>query len=69
MAVPSQPTHNLQDDLSPGSAGGANTSSSSGDANFAHLQRAVKRGGTVPDYPSDSGTAPGSHGGGGGMAD
>lgn len=62
--APQQPTHNLQDDLSPGTAKQANLQSSASDATFGHLQRAHRSGGVLPEYPSDAGTTPGSRGGG-----
>ena len=57
--APNQPTHNLQDDLTIDPAGEANLDSSAPDATFAHLQRAHRSGGVVPEYPSDPGTSRG----------
>lgn len=60
-----QPTHNMQDDLSPGSPKQASTTETGpGGAHFEHLQRSYKAGGVLPDYPADPGTVPGKSGSG-----
>lgn len=65
-SVPNQPTHNLQDDLSPGNSQQANTETSASNGRFGILNRTHSDGGTLPGYPQDGGT---QRGGGGGQAD
>jgi hypothetical protein len=57
--IPKQPTYNLQDDLSPGTSKGGVTSSPPAGL-FGIANRSVEKGGTLPAYPSDSGTERGS---------
>jgi hypothetical protein len=64
--APNQPTHNMQDDLSPGTAKDASTTDTgAGGARFEHLQRAYRAGGVLPEYPADNGTVPGKLAGSG----
>ena len=58
-SIPNQPTANLQDDLSPGTAKQGITSSPPAGL-FGIANRSVTKGGTLPDYPSDGGTARGT---------
>ena len=58
-SIPSQPTLNLEDDLSPGVSKQGVTSSAPGGL-FGIVNRSAVKGGTLPDYPSDGGTQRGS---------
>lgn len=69
MAVPSQPPHNLQDDLTPKPAGDANLDSSQAIGTFGHLQRSHQSGGVVPDYPTGDTSSIPQHGGSSGGSD
>ena len=57
--VPRQPTYNLQDDLSVAPAKQGVTSSPPAGL-FGIANRSVEKGGVLPAYPSDAGTALGS---------